>query len=68
MKKEILNLINEDIQILIETLGHLRRMNIKGIDPINSKYLRNSKSEFINRTLSDIQWMMDFREKFKANT
>ena len=63
MKQNLIEIIDEDIKILFETLAHFKKMSVKGIDNENSKYLRKCKQDFIEKTLKDIDWMINFRSE-----
>lgn len=64
----IKNLIDEDIDILRESLTHLQKMNSNGPDNLHSAFLRKCREEFIEDTKSEIDWMLNFRKKFSTQS
>lgn len=63
MSKELIkNLIDEDIDVLRESLTHLQKMDTKGMDNTHSAFLRKCREEFIEDTKNEIDWMLNFRK------
>lgn len=60
----IFKTIDEDIEILRNTLSNLQRMRTKGIDPINSSFMRKAKKDLIQHTKKDIEYMLRLRKKY----
>jgi len=67
MNPQLSKLIKEDIEILLETLSDLKRMDTDGIDKENTVYMRKAKREFIEQTERDIFYMLNLKLKQDAN-
>lgn len=56
-RKKLIKIIEEDIQVLHETLGNFQRMSV---------YDRN-KNDFVKNTEENIEFMMELRKKVINN-
>lgn len=68
MSKELIRLIDEDLDVLRQTLNNFKRMKTTSIDKEGEEIARRNKKEFIQATLDDIKFMLDLRRKITVKT